>query len=109
MEQQLDPAAQDAATARAFKKAFRERLIAWRKGQRDADDKELTQEALAEMLGISKARYQKLEIRDAFPLYLLPKLIQVTQKSYLYWVHGIDPGQSRTDRADRHKGIRAVK
>lgn len=58
--------------------------------RRTRDDMDLTQEAFAARLGLKAATYQKYETRprSKFPLYLLPKLIVETERSYSYWCFG---------------------
>ncbi len=58
--------------------------------RRTRGDMDLTQKEFAARLGLEVATYQKYETRprSKFPLYLLPKLIVETERSYSYWCFG---------------------
>jgi len=67
-----------------FTSEFQARLRRTRK------DMNLSQKEFGERLGLKEAAYQKYETRprSKFPLYLLPKLIVETERSYSYWCFG---------------------
>lgn len=68
-----------------FRRDFQQRLVHTR-----AVEMDISQEEMASRLECSKSQYPKYENRkDQFPLYLLPRLIDVTEKPYSYWVLGI--------------------
>ena len=58
--------------------------------RRTREAMKLTQEEFGKRLGLKAATYQKYETRprSKFPLYLLPKLIVETERSYSYWCFG---------------------
>lgn len=70
-------------TEEAFKARFARQLKATRLDMR------LSQPAMAEKIGCSVSMYPKYENRDHFPLWLLPRLIEVTDKPISYWVYGV--------------------
>lgn len=72
-------------TEKAYYEAFKKRLIGLR------HDLELTQEQMAEGLGISKDNYKKYEKRSKFPPHLLNKLAIITHRPVEYIVTGHGP------------------
>jgi transcriptional regulator with XRE-family HTH domain len=68
----------------SFNEAIRERLKKWR------EEKKLKQEDVANEIGISLARYKKLETRDAMPCYLLPRVARIMHVSVAFLVIGHD-------------------
>lgn len=70
-------------TEEAFKARFARQLKAAR------NDLGLSQPAMAKKLGCSESMYPKYENRDHFPLWLLPRLIQITDKPLSYWIYGV--------------------
>lgn len=72
----------DFASEDDFNARFRERLATTRK------ELKWTHQKMAHMLGIRRETYKKYEYRSAFPLYLLPRLIFVTEQPYSYWLLG---------------------
>jgi transcriptional regulator with XRE-family HTH domain len=76
-----------------FTLAFRARLVETR------EELGLTQPEMAKLLRCSPSMYPKYETRSPFPLYLLPRLINETDKPYSYWVLGIRPPEGSRDKA----------
>lgn len=76
----------------AFNAAFQERL------RRARTEMGWSQPRMAAALGLGLDAYKKYEKRprSAFPLFLLPKLVVITDTSYAYWF-GLQ------DAADRSK------
>lgn len=69
-----------------FRLAFQKRLLDAR------ESLGYTHEQMAKGLKISTAAYQKYETRPRshFPLYLLPRLVDLTETSYSYWCTGME-------------------
>jgi transcriptional regulator with XRE-family HTH domain len=65
----------------AFNAAFQERL------RRIRTDMGWSQPRMAAALGLGLDAYKKYEKRprSAFPLFLLPKLVLITDTTYAYW------------------------
>ena len=70
----------------AFNAAFQERL------RRARTEMGWSQPRMAAALGLKIDAYKKYETRprSAFPLFLLPKLVVITDTSYAYWFGPLD-------------------
>jgi hypothetical protein len=51
--------------------------------------------------------YPKYENRDHFPLWLLPRLIEVTDKPLSYWIYGV-PHTPTSEKPTPHR-LKVVK
>lgn len=88
-------------TEEAFKARFSRQLKATRLEMR------LSQPAMANKLGCSESMYPKYENRDHFPLWLLPRLIEVTDKPISYWIYGV-PHMPTREKPTPHR-LKVVK
>lgn len=81
-------------TESEFQREFKDRLKRWRKAMRKPNGKAWSQADMAEALGVMTNTYAKWEQQSSsdrnFPLYLLPRLCEIT---------GHDPWTALTEQA----------
>jgi transcriptional regulator with XRE-family HTH domain len=90
-----------AETEDAFKTRFARQLKATR------IEMGLSQPEMAGKLECSVSMYPKYENRDHFPLWLLPRLIEVTDKPLSYWIYGV-PHTPTSEKPTPHR-LKVVK
>lgn len=85
----------------AFKLRFQRQLQAARARL------DISQPAMAALIGASPSMYPKYETRDHFPLHLLPKLMFETDTPASYWIFGVPLGPEREQNKPR-RGLKIV-
>lgn len=94
-----------------YRAQFHERLIALRESLRRDDGKPYSQADMAQYLGVSTTTYSKYETRSLPPVYLLVRIIELSQFDPWYVLTGQAPAQAPTkipERPPAHQNRREI-